>query len=218
LETAKIEVMEFTMRSGVRYAEQQQRATNAFNPSLRATPMLTFKVVLPEQISQVKKEVKTAFFSGDDAIIDAHFQDHENGESTTILGYEDGRMVGIVTIRWHSRYPLFRDRNIPLIQNIEIRYEDRGRGLGNAILERAEQEIARRSPLAGLVVGISEDYGPAQRLYVKRGYIPDGRGVCREFTPLQNGDVVTVGHDLLLWLIKYVSDLPEIHAVGNPCP
>jgi ribosomal protein S18 acetylase RimI-like enzyme len=168
---------------------------------------LTFRVVRPGEIAQVKQEVKEAFFSGDEATINANFEDHENGASTTILGYEDGRLVGIVTIRWHSRYPLFRERQIPLIQNIEIRYEDRGRGLGNQMLERTEREIARRSPIAGLVVGITEDYGPAQRLYARRGFVPDGRGVCRQFTPLQNGDVVTVDHDLLLWLVKDVSSM-----------
>jgi ribosomal protein S18 acetylase RimI-like enzyme len=173
------------------------------------TTPLTFRVVQPDEIAWAKREVKRAFFSGDDATIDANFEDHENGASTTILGYEAGRLVGIVTIRWFSNYPRFRERGIPLIQNIEIRYEDRGRGLGNQMLERTEQEIARRSRLAGLVVGISEDYGPAQRLYAKRGYIPDGRGVCHRWTPLKLGDVITVDHDLLLWLVKDVSHLQE---------
>jgi GNAT superfamily N-acetyltransferase len=170
---------------------------------------LTFRVVQPQEIAQVKQEVKEAFFSGDEATINANFEDHENGASTTILGYEAGRLVGIVTIRWHCRYPPFHARQIPLIQNIEIRYEDRGRGLGGQMLERTEQEIARRSPLAGLVVGIFDAYGPAQRLYVKRGFVPDGRGVCHDHTPLKLGDVVTVDHDLLLWLVKDVSQMSE---------
>lgn len=170
---------------------------------------LTFRVVQPDEIAQVRQEVKTVFFSGDDKTINENFEDHENGASTSILGYEAGRLVGIVTIRWFSHYPLFRERGIPLIQNIEIRWEDRGRGIGNLMLERTEQEIAWRSPIAGLVVGLSEDYGPAQRLYAKRGYIPDGRGVCHGHTPLKNGDVVTISGDLLLWLTKDVSHLAE---------
>ncbi len=167
---------------------------------------LTFQVVQPDEIAQVKQEVKAAFFSGDQATIDDNFRDHENGASTTILGYESGRLVGIVTIRWQSNYALFRERNIPLIQNIEIRYEDRGRGIGNLMLEKTEQEIALRSAVAGIVVGISADYGPAQKLYARRGYIPDGRGVCRGAEPLLHGDTVTVDHDLLLWLTKSVGE------------
>jgi GNAT superfamily N-acetyltransferase len=166
---------------------------------------LTFWLVAPQEIDQAKLAVKAAFFSGDDALIDAHFVDHANGASTTLLGYEAGRLVGIVTIRWHSRYPPFRERGIPLIQYIEIRYEDRGRGLGGQVLERAEQEIARRSPLAGLCVGIFDEYGPAQRLYIRRGFVPDGRGVCRGHSPLRHGEQVVVDHDLLLWLVKDVA-------------
>ena len=168
---------------------------------------LTFRIVQPNEIAAVKQEVKSAFFSGDEATIDAHFQDHENGAGTTILGYEADRLVGIVTIRWFCRYPPFREKQIPLIQNIEIRYEDRGRGIGDLMMERTEQEIALRSLMAGICVGIFDTYGPAQRLYAKRGFVPDGRGVCHAHTPLTEGETVTVDHELLLWLVKDVSSL-----------
>jgi hypothetical protein len=56
------------------------------------------------------------------------------------------------------------------------------------MLERAEQEIAWCSPLAGLCVGIFKEYGPAQRLYARRGFVPDGHGVCRAHTPLRHGE------------------------------
>lgn len=173
-----------------------------------STP-LTFRIVQFHEIEQVKREVQAALFGGDMPTIDENFLEHEDGASTTILGYEAGRLIGIVTIRWYSNYPPFREQQIPLIQNIEIRYEDRGRGLGNQMLERAEQEIAWRSALAGLCVGIFADYGPAQRLYARRGFVPDGRGVCHGHTPLQHGQQITVEHDLLLWLVKDVSDLAD---------
>jgi GNAT superfamily N-acetyltransferase len=169
--------------------------------------MLTFRVVLPDELEAVKREVKPVFFSGDETVIEENFQEHADGSSTSILGYEEGRLVGIVTIRWKSRYPPFAAAGIPLIQNIEIAYTDRGRGLGGLMLERAEQEIAQRCRYAGLCVGIFDAYGPAQRLYVKRGFIPDGRGVCRGSEPLKEGETVQVDHDLLLWLVKDVSGM-----------
>jgi GNAT superfamily N-acetyltransferase len=168
--------------------------------------LITFRVVQPSQLSRTKQEVQQVFV-WDTETLEAIFADHETGSSMTILEYEAGRLVGIVTIRWQSHYPPFRDRGIPLIQNIEIRYHDRGRGLGNALLERAEQEIAQRSLVAGLCVGIFDDYGQAQRLYIKRGFVPDGRGVCKRHTPLRYGENVRIEHDLLLWLTKDVSHM-----------
>ena len=44
------------------------------------------------------------------------------------------------------------------------------------LLEIAEKEVATKGDIVGIGVGLYEDYGPAQRLYIKRGYIPDGKG------------------------------------------
>ena len=39
------------------------------------------------------------------------------------------------------------------------------------------REVARRSGVVGIGVGLHPGYNAAQRLYVKRGYIPDARGI-----------------------------------------
>lgn len=48
---------------------------------------------------------------------------------------------------------------------------------------------------------MSDHYGPAQRLYAKRGYIPDGRGGCLGRDPVSPGQTVEIDN-LGLWLIK----------------
>ena len=51
-------------------------------------------------------------------------------------------------------------------------------------------------------VGLHKGYGPAQRLYIKRGYIPDGSGLwfnneaLAPYTPCENSD------DLVLYFSK----------------
>lgn len=99
-------------------------------------------------------------------------------------------------------YPPFRDAAIPFIQNIEIRYDLRGRGYGGRVLEAVERLIGERSSKAGICVALFDAYGPAQRLYAKRGYIPDGRGACRRSIPLQRGETITLNDDHLIWLVK----------------
>jgi len=69
-------------------------------------------------------------------------------------------------------------------------------------MDAAEQLIATRATQAGITVGLFAEYGPAQRLYAKRGYVPDGRGACQGLRPLTPGETVTVDHDLILWLTK----------------
>jgi len=54
----------------------------------------------------------------------------------------------------------------------------------------------------GLGVGLYRDYGSAQRLYAKLGYVPDGRGVTYRGFPVEPGHLYRAGDDLILWLKK----------------
>ncbi|MBN1582729.1 MAG: hypothetical protein JXA89_18605 [Anaerolineae bacterium] len=47
-----------------------------------------------------------------------------------------------------------------------------------------------------------ERYGPAQRLYAKRGYIPGGDGVVKNGVPVKEGEIHCIDEDLLLGMIK----------------
>ena len=46
------------------------------------------------------------------------------------------------------------------------------------------------------------DYGAAQRMYVKCGYIPDGMGMRHNDRYVKNGDRLTVDDGLVLLLKK----------------
>ena len=70
---------------------------------------------------------------------------------------------------------------------------------------RAERLAAGRSATVGIGVGLGPDYGPAQRMYVLRGYVPDGAGSAWRGRPVGWGDSVTVNDDFLLHLVKAVA-------------
>lgn len=76
--------------------------------------------------------------------------------------------------------------------NVLIKY--RGNGIGSELLDIVEKEVKKRSDLITLSVGLHYGYGSAQRMYVKRGYIPDGSGAWYEdkqleqYTPCRNDD------------------------------
>jgi GNAT superfamily N-acetyltransferase len=143
-----------------------------------------------------------SFFSGSEAEARANLGPFDETETSFVLAYEDTEPVGTVTIRWRPNYPPFREAAIPFIQNIEIRFDLRGQGYGSRVLAAVEELIGERSTKAGICVALHDAYGPAQRLYARRGYIPDGRGACHRFTPLREGDVITLDGDHLLWLVK----------------
>ncbi len=53
----------------------------------------------------------------------------------------------------------------------------RNHGIGTKLMDVAEEVAATYADTVYLGVGLHSGYGSAQRMYVKRGYIPDGSGV-----------------------------------------
>lgn len=166
--------------------------------------MIELRLATRESFDDCVALASAHLFNGSPERVRRHVGDLDDA-TTFALAYDAEEVVGAVTIRWVSEYPPFRAEAIPLIQNIEIRHDLRGHGYGDRVLDATEELIADRRPKAGICVGLFDAYGPAQRLYVRRGYVPDGRGVCRGHEPLREGEVVEVGHDLLLWLVKDLS-------------
>jgi GNAT superfamily N-acetyltransferase len=158
--------------------------------------------VRPEFLPDVVALFARIVYAGDVAEANSHFADHEAGQGTTLLAVVQDELAGYVTIRWQSNNPLFAKENIPLIHHLEVFSEYRRRGIATRLMDEAEQLVSTRADRVGITVGLFDEYGPAQRLYAKRGYIPDARGACQGHRPLRKGETVTVSHDLILWLIK----------------
>ena len=114
----------------------------------------------------------------------------------------DDVFAGYLTIRWHSDYPPFHEENIPEVQDFNVLPQFRRQGIGNCLMDEAERRIAERSSVVGIGVGMYPDYGTAQRMYVKRGYIPDGRGLYFRAHFVAPGEWVMVDDDLVLYFTK----------------
>ena len=114
----------------------------------------------------------------------------------------DGQCLGYVTVLWASGYGPFRDAEIPEISDLNVLPRFRRQHVGSALMDAAESVVATRSTAVGLGVGLYADYAAAHRMYLKRGYLPDGRGVAYEFTPVAPGATVRVDDDLNLMMIR----------------
>jgi len=102
-----------------------------------------------------------------------HFDDHAEGGSSTFLAFVQGELAGYITIRWQSENPLFRQENIPLIHDLLLFSAFRRQGIASRLMDEAEAVIATRASKAGITVGLFDAYGPAQRLYARKGCVPD---------------------------------------------
>jgi GNAT superfamily N-acetyltransferase len=118
------------------------------------------------------------------------------------VAWANGEFAGYLTICWKSTYTPFRDRNIPEIVDLNVLPKFRRLWIGSQLMDQAEQAIANISSVAGIGVGMTADYGPAQRMYVVRGYVPDGLGLHARDHHVRYGEQITVDDDLVLYLTK----------------
>jgi GNAT superfamily N-acetyltransferase len=131
-----------------------------------------------------------------------YFQDSLNNERVVLIAECKGQFAGYVTIVWDSYYPPYKAARIPEIMDFNVLKKYQLRGIGTALMDEAEQRIMEKSGIAGIGVGLTADYGAAQILYIKRGYIPDGRGIFQNGKHLKHGETVKVDDDLTLCLLK----------------
>ena len=128
-------------------------------------------------------------------------ESHEGKRIVFIAEYK-GEFAGYVTILWESDYPPFSARGIPEIADFNVLKKFQRQGVGNLLMEIAEQYVAKRTSIVGIGVGLTSDYGAAQILYIKRGYIPDGLGVFYKGQHLKYGEQAQVDDDLVLYFTK----------------
>ena len=126
----------------------------------------------------------------------------ELGVRHVYVAFIDGQFAGYLTICWESSYKPFLVHSIPEIVDFNVLPKFRRMGIGTQLMDKAEREIAKVSAVAGIGVGMTGDYGAAQKLYVLRGYIPDGRGLHWRDHHVHYHEDITVDDDLALYLTK----------------
>ncbi len=126
----------------------------------------------------------------------------KQGLCIPLVAEYDGMPAGYISVYPRSIEGPFGDQGLPEIVDFGVLEKFRRRGIGSALMDTAEMIAGRYADLVYLGVGLHAGYGSAQRMYVKRGYIPDGSGVwhgdrpCIPYAEYANDD------DLMLYLSK----------------
>lgn len=128
---------------------------------------------------------------------------HQSEKRAVALAAEyEGDIAGYVNVYFDPETGAFAGTGHPEIVDFGVLEKYRRRGIGSKLMDVAEAIARERSDTVWLGVGLHSGYGSAQRMYVKRGYIPDGSGVwykdkvCPQYEPCANDD------DLVLYLSK----------------
>ena len=129
-------------------------------------------------------------------------RDQAAGKSINLVAEYHGCVAGYINVYPDSKWGAFGGTGLPEIVDFGVLEKYRRHGIGSKLMDVAEEISAKYADTVYLGVGLHSGYGSAQRMYIKRGYIPDGSGVwykdavCRQYANCKNDD------DLVLYLSK----------------
>jgi GNAT superfamily N-acetyltransferase len=134
------------------------------------------------------------------------------GSIDLLVAELDGRLAGYLVILWRSSYPPFAASGIPEIADFNVLPHARRRGVGGALMDEAERRAGHRCAVVGIGVGLYVDYGSAQRMYVRRGYLPDGAGVVIDGASVTPGAMIRLDDTPELMFTKRLAEQPPATA------
>lgn len=144
---------------------------------------------------------------GWDAAIDKYelrLKDQREGRAVALVAEYCGNVAGYINVYPGSVQGAFANQGYPEIIDFGVLEKYRRHGIGSRLMDVAEKVASEYNSVVYLGVGLHSGYGSAQRMYVKRGYIPDGTGawygdrVCEPYSACCNDD------ELVLYFSKSV--------------
>ena len=129
-------------------------------------------------------------------------RDKAAGRCTPLAAEYNGQTVGYISVYRQAAHGPFVGKGWPELIDFGVLEKFRGHGIGRKLMDAAEKIAGEESSVVGIGVGLHSGYGSAQRMYIKRGYVPDGSGVwyrdevCPPYGDCRNDD------DLVLYMSK----------------
>ena len=131
------------------------------------------------------------------------FKEHKDKKREIFVIEVEGKIVGYAQLIWSPTYAPFKSLAIPEIQDINVVPLMRRQGFGEALIDYCENVVREAGGREiGIGFGLNSSFGSAQRLYIKKGYIPDGCGACYDNEPVKIGSLRAVDDYLTLKLTK----------------
>lgn len=162
----------------------------------------SIKKLAQTDVNQLFQQFEIANWHKPLSLFEQYYNEQVRGERLIWVAWLENNPVGYITLKWDSLYSPFAEKNIPEIMDFNVLPSYRCLGIGSSLLQIAEETAARKCSVVGLGVGLYSDYGAAQKLYIKKGYIPNGQGISYHYQTLTPGAQTCLDDDLVLWFTK----------------
>ena len=129
-------------------------------------------------------------------------ENQEKQECMALLALYTGSVAGYVFLYYQCRWGGLAGRGIPGVADLIVFEKYRQKKIATVLMDVAEAAAKQYNDKIYLDVCLNSSYGPAQRFYIKRGYIPDGKGVYYKEKVCETDAVCRNDDELTLCLVK----------------
>lgn len=158
-----------------------------------------------KDIDEIVLSFKNIGWNKPRSIYEAYLKEQNQNLRSIFVAKKNEQFCGYLTVKWKSDYPHFNTNNIPEISDLNVLPKYRKKGIGTILITKGEQIAKDRGcGEIGLGVGMTRDYGNAQRLYPRLGYLPDGNGLHHKYKEANYSEAIIVDDDLVLYFIKNI--------------
>jgi GNAT superfamily N-acetyltransferase len=158
--------------------------------------------MLEQDINYFSDEFIKLGWDGRKDTLQLYFEQQNASNRDVLVAEYNGIPAGYITLIPNAEGGPFADMNIPVIMDFNVLPPYRRLGIGGRLMDAIEAVAKSKSNQISLSVGLYPDYGSAQRMYVKRGYIPDGTGLWQGNKNLAPYENCINSDDLNLFFIK----------------
>lgn len=129
-------------------------------------------------------------------------ENQKKQECSALLALYNGEIAGYVFLYYKCRWGGLANCDLPCVIDLIVFEKYRKNGIATALMDIAEKIAKKHSNKVYLDVCLNSEYGPAQRLYVKRGYVPNGKGAYYEEKVCETNAICKNDDELTLCLVK----------------
>ena len=112
-------------------------------------------------------------------------KDVADNKCVALVAEYKGEVAGYFNVYPNTMCSSFGGQGFPELIDLGVFKKYRNHGIGNILMQVAEDIAKKYADTVIIGVGLHRDYGAAQRMYVKRGYVPDGSGIWWQGKPLE---------------------------------
>ena len=135
-------------------------------------------------------------------VLEKYLDGQDNNFAYVFIAEYNNDIAGYTVLYPDTGVGPFAFQKIPVISDFIVFEKYQRKGIGNKILDAAEKKAFELNDKVQLGVGLHSGYGAAQRIYIKRGYMPDGSGVWYNNAPLASYADCKNDDELVLFLLK----------------